>query len=287
MKKIQQKIVLPLLFVLSGLIILSCSKIPDEIGLDLIEDQKNGSELDTLVEIVAFSVLKDSLRTDETTRNVLGSYFDPEFGETSASFCTQLRLPVNAPDFGDSPTVDSVIIRFVYKGSYGNTSTSLNLKVFELNEILYRDSLYYSNRQIDYTPSALADYFFTPAPNDSVEIDTVMYAPELVIHLDNSIGLKVLDAPTESLVSNDDFTQYLKGLYFTVEPINAPGQGSLLYFDLLATRSTFTIYYNDSVEYSLDINDNAARINTFSHDYSLAQNPNLLAQIGGDSLAGG
>lgn len=286
MKKLQQIILLPLAFVLSGILLFSCTKTPDEIGLDLVENQKNGSELDTLVDIVAFSILKDSLRSDETTRNVLGSYYDPEFGETSASFCTQLLLPVNAPDFEDNPTVDSVIIKFVYRGYYGNISTPLNLKVYELDETIYRDSLYYSNRQFNLAGTTLADFTFTPAPNDSIEIDSVKYSAELAIHLDNSIGEKILTAPTESLASNDDFTKYLKGLYFTVEPVNAPGQGSLLYFDLLTTRSTFTVYYNDSVKYYLDINDNAARINVFTHDYSLAQNPDLQAQINGDTLAG-
>ncbi|MEZ5147630.1 MAG: hypothetical protein R2759_11270 [Bacteroidales bacterium] len=63
---------LALFFALAGMIF-ACGKQPDTIGLDLVV----GTNIpfvgnDTLVEVEAYSVLEDSVISDETTVNVIG-----------------------------------------------------------------------------------------------------------------------------------------------------------------------------------------------------------------------
>ena len=60
--------------------------------------------VDTTITLNSYPVLSDSVRTDESAGSVLiGSYVDPNFGKTEASFYTQLRLS-SAIDFLENGT---------------------------------------------------------------------------------------------------------------------------------------------------------------------------------------
>nr|MBC8488251.1 DUF4270 family protein [Bacteroidota bacterium] len=134
----------------------------------------------------------------------------------------------------------------------------------------------------------LANFIFIPNPNDSVLIDTVKYAAELRIPLNESFIDRIFtDADSTDLSSNDDFIDFFKGLYVITENATAPGEGAVFYFDLLNDRSDVTIYYNDTLSYQFVINYYNARVGKFEHDYSLSTDQTFIGQVvNGDTTLG-
>ncbi len=264
-------------------IFLSCNKRPDTVGLNLVGTDKLGVEFDTTLPATAFSSIEDSVITDGTSLNLLGSMYTDGFGLTNASFYAQLRLHATSPAFGQNPHGDSAFLTMVYTGKYGNITTPLNVKVFELTDDIYNapDSNYFSNTVLNYS-TLYADYSFVPNLTDSVLIDTIKYAPELKIPLNSDFMNKILQAYTVDssyLTSSDEFVKYLKGIYVKTEPVTSPGDGSILYFNLLNLRSNVTIYYNDTSSFELVFNINSQRIGKFEHDYSLSSDPDFKNQL--------
>jgi len=268
----------------------SCEE-PDVVGLQtqIKNDKLNISFSDT-TSIIAFSQIEDKVRSDELTSNLLGSYFDPVFGTTSASLYTQLRLSSSNVTFGISPIFDSLILSFAYSGSYGDTTVPMEVKVYEITENMYKDSTYYSNQDFTYNNYDLADSIFIPKPNDSVDFDNEKYAPHLQIKLDKILGDKFLYySRTSDFASSENFINFFKGLYITMESQN--NKGAILYFDLLSSLSKLTLYYHnntDTSHFNFIINENCARVNTFEHNNYSDANVDLKNQtIRNDTSLGG
>ncbi|MBN1338085.1 MAG: DUF4270 domain-containing protein [Bacteroidales bacterium] len=272
------------LLLLAG--VFACNKQSEIIGLNLVEGDRLEVGLDTTISLFAYSEREDSTRTDELDKNLLGSYYDPVFGRSTASFYTQVRLSVNAPAFGDSPVTDSVILTLIYSGYYGNTSTVQDFKVHEITEDMVFDSAYYSFDSLEVS-ELYAEVALQPKPEDSLIIDSVKYAPRLSFHLDNSFGDKILNATAAELSDNEAFQSFFKGLYVSAETVNASGEGAILYFNLLSADSRITIYYNDSLQFDLNINESCARYNRFKDEYHLSNDPLFLDQVvNGDTSLG-
>ena len=265
----------------------ACTKEPNRIGTDIIPpSDRLMFGRDTTITLEAYSILEDSVRTDETSQNVLGSYWDPIFGITTASIYTQLRLPFVGHSFGPNPIVDSAILKLAIKGAYGDTTSFQTIKVFELTKDIYYDSVYYSKRTVAYDPLPLVSKTLRVRPYDSVYINTVKYAPHLRIRLDQSAPAfiqKIFSASSDVLSTNQEFIKYIKGLYITAEPVGAPNTGTLMYVNLESALSELVIYYKndekDSLSFSLVIGSAAARFNHFSHqDYNQAH-PDFRNQV--------
>jgi len=270
-----------LLLLFGGLFILSgCNKKPESIGLDLVDNGKL-PVFDTTFSVQAYSVVEDSVVTDETSLNLLGSMYTDNFGLTVASIYTHLRLLGLAPDFGDDPQMDSAFLTLVYSGYYGDTLTPQTIRIYEVLEDFYKDSTYYSTDKFDVSDVELANYTFYPRPTDTVSInDSTKVTAQIQIPLNETFVNKILNPYDDSvLVSNDKFIQYFKGIYITADSMISPGEGSILYFNLLNSRSKVTIYYNDSLTYNLVFNTNTARIGNFLHNYGKSLNQNFRDQI--------
>ncbi|MBN3035480.1 MAG: DUF4270 domain-containing protein [Bacteroidales bacterium] len=264
--------------ILMTTVLLSCDKQPESIGLGLVAGEKYPVELDTTVDITAYSVRMDSVRSDNMARNLAGSYWDPVFGLTDAGFYAHARLSVNAPDFGESPQLDSVVLTLVYYGYYGNTETPQTFTIHELDGDIYRDSVYYSTETVPLMDQ-IGELTFIPHPEDSIYVDSVLQAPALRIPLAESFGEKILNAGSTNLADNTAFLAFFKGFCLSAQTVSAPNEGAILYFNLLSTSSKITIYYNDSLDFDLLINESCARIGHFTHDYSLSSDPVFVSQV--------
>lgn len=268
----------------------ACVKDPGEIGLDLMdENDLNTSYSDTL-SVYAHSVFIDSLRSDETSVNVIGSYCDPVFGTTTANMVAEFWMTENSPSFGTFPVADSVVFYLDYYGtSYGDTTTQQHVQVFELDGDIDIDSTYYSNRRCQYKPEVLGDYYFTPMPTDSVmDPDSSMGAARLAIPLNASFGQMILDSDTANLVDNETFTEFLNGLVFKFDPIETAGQGALLDMYLLDTRSEIVIYYHNSSDtstFELKSSTYTPRYTEITHDFTTGEQM-LQQQLSGDTTLG-
>ena len=269
-------------------ILISCNKKPEYIGLDLVDDSKPFIGTDTTFDVYAYSVREDSVAADETSNNLLGSRYSEVFGLANAGFYSTLRLSFIYPKFGPNPVVDSIILSMVYKGFYGNTNSPQHVRIYEMDTILSRDSAFWSNSNFKIIDTAeLANYTFVPKPSDSIEVDTVTkIAARLRIPLNNSFGQRLLDADTTVYETSEKFIEYFNGIYVEAEDMVSPGEGSILYFDLVSDFSNVTIYYHndtttaeDSLSYVYLINNNSVRVNRIRHDYEKSLDNNFKQQI--------
>ena len=266
------------------IIISSCNKKPEAIGLDLVNQDISFVGFDTTITVTAFSSIEDSVRTDETSLNLLGSQSTDVFGLTNVSFYTHIRLSTYQPDFGEDPVADSAIFSMVYSGYYGNINTQQTIKIYRLSESFFIDSTYYSFTQFDYNDLELANFNFIPKPNDSVLIDSVDFAAVLRIPLNENFTDSILfEQDTSNFTTNEEFLEFFKGLYVTAESVSSQGEGAILYFDLLNERSNITLYYHnseeDSLSYTFTINLACGRVGNFQHNYSQSNDQIFIDQI--------
>jgi len=272
------------LFLPIVLLIFSCNKKPDTLGLDLVDGNKGVIGFDTTFNVFAFSELDDSVQSNQTSLSLLGSMQTATFGRVDASFYTHIRLSQVYPDFGNNPLIDSAVFTMVYSGYYGNINTPQTVVIHKvINESILTDTTYYADASFEIGPAVLGSKTFTPNPNDTILIDSVASAPELRIPLSNTFGQELLNLDTSNYETSAKFIEYLKGLYVGIEPVSTEGEGAILYFNLLSDRSNVTLYYRNNAEDSLSyvflINDNCARVGNFSHDYSLSTDPVFLEEV--------
>jgi hypothetical protein len=259
------RVSLPLcLLFLGSMILFSCEKpVLDENGT-LPTDNLGLEYTDTLT-VSTFTVLEDTLRSDELAINVLGSMADPVFGKTHASLYTEFTLPVNNLTFGDAPALDSIVLALHLSGSYGNITTPQTFIVYRMHEEMNIDSAYFSDRTFALEPEVGR---ITIAPNvtDSVTVDSVKRGPQLRIKLNNSLGQDLLNqAGGSHLVNNAAFQAYFNGLYILPDT-NSPGSG-MVYIDLASSDTRLSLYYNDTVT-NFFVTSASESVNHFVHNYS-------------------
>lgn len=273
------------------IILNSCYKPAGQIGDEIQPDQSRLKVFysDTST-VYAYSVPEDTVRSDELSRNQLGSIVDPVFGTTNASIYTQFALSKFNNDFGSNPVMDSLILSLYYNGSYGDTTTQLNLHVYEMTEMIYDSSIYYSNINKTYDPTDYANYSFVPLPHDSLVVDGDTLPPMLRVNLSGNPTLanKLLDASAADLENNNAFQEYFNGLYIVCDQVGS--NGSILYFNLLETFSKLTIYYhNDSTDnlfFNFLINSNCAWVNKYEHDFTTGSSEFKQQVVNGDTALG-
>lgn len=163
------------LFLFMSVALISCKKKEYQLGSDLIDQNSllEGTSVDTF-DILSYSIIEDSIISDNASNVLLGSYNDPLFGAFSSSFYTQLRLASVDPNFADPSTIviDSFVIGLEYLGYYGELDDQ-SFEVYQLDESLSIDSTYYSfntlsHNGVNLVPAEHA--VITPKPLDPTVI---------------------------------------------------------------------------------------------------------------------
>lgn len=253
-------------YLIAGIILFASCNDPEIIGLDVQPpgDQINLTFSDTAT-MRAFTIREDSLRTDEVSLFLLGSYTDSVFGRTDASIYAQVLLPNSNVNLGDSLSLDSVVLSLAYSGHYADTFPQQVFHIYRLTEDMDLDASYYSNKTFIYDPVELGSATLTPSPNDSV--------PNFRIRLSDAIGDSLLKMSDSSqLTTNENFLSLFKGLYIKADSIN--NNGGIFYINLLSSQSKLTLYYSsgidDSLSFSFVFTTESARMTHFNHDYSMS-----------------
>ena len=274
----------------------SCSKPPGQIGAEIQPEQ---SQLDVFYistnEVYAYSLPDDSIRTDETAVNLMGSIMDPVFGSSVAGIYSQFKLSLQNPDFGSNPVLDSLVMQMLYSGStYGDSITPLTVHTYELLQGLDFLDEYYSNTVIPVASTDYANFQYIPRPHDSTYIGDDTLAPMLRINLSNvntDLGNKLLHADSLDLKSDSAFTAFFKGLYFVTEPVSEGG--SISPFKMLVgneNSSKMILYYHndslDSLNFHYIINQFTPRFNKYEHDFMMAESEFKAQVVGGDTSLG-
>ncbi len=270
------------IFLLLVISFIACSKEPDSIGLDL---QPTGNKLSVIYTdtctVWAYTVIDDSLRSDNYSPNLLGSIVDPIFGVTTASIFTQFRLSNNNVSFGTAPKFDSLVLTLPYTGIYNNSQqriSSQHLKVFEVSENMALDSAYYSNQLLSYFKfdKVIADLTFIPNAKDSITVAGVKYPALLRVKFTSYFGNKILHASAANLIDNTSFNNYIKGLFIRTEPLSPSmlDKGSIMYFNLLSAYTNLILYYKGTsnvtdttqLQYNFLIDTYCGKYNYFDHN---------------------
>lgn len=220
--------------------------------------------------IRSFTFTDEKIRVDHPGFNYIGSFNDPLFGLTNGSFAAQYRITSN-PDYEETATLDSIILRLTYKRIYGDTATRQTLKVYELVSDLDYDAKYLSSFDLKSlaSPTVIGTASFIPKfKTDSAQTDTT--TQYIRFRLDPALGNRLLQMDSLSMVSNEEFLKHFKGLY--VESVSADRKGTLV--GLSAGGSAIGIYYHtetkDTLFFSYSVTSNSANVAAFSHDYSKA-----------------
>ena len=225
------------------------------------------------------------IRVDRPKYNLLGSFNDPLFGRTDASFAAQFRLPYH-PDYDANSSIDSIVLRMYYKIIYGDTVSAQSFKVYELANTLNYDAKYLSSFNIKTLASAepLGSGSFIPKLRmDSTLADTTQQV--ISVRLSNSFGTRLLGIDSLKMISNDVFTNIFKGLYVETAPISR--KGTLVSID--PNSSSLVLYYHsalkDTLGFAYRISKNSANVAGYTHDYSHARFKQFLdTQTSTDSL---
>ena len=261
-------------------------KNPDEIGADVIPA---GSQLNLILSdtstVVSQTALEDSVRGDELSLSLLGSYNDPVFGNSTASVYAQVYLS-GTPDFGTVTQSDSFVLSLSYSGYYGDTLSSQIVNVYRLSDDMYLDSSYYTFKTFADNGIPIGSMTYQPHPNQNVVVDTTAESPQLRIRLDQTLAdqLMALNGHAE-FSTNDLWIAYFKGLRIQATRLGLPDTGSISYFNFY--NSKLTMYYHDTSNtiktYNFSLS--GARVNHFDHDYTgTAVGMQLTDPTSGDSI---
>ena len=187
-----------LLFALA--LVSGCHKPEDELGLDVLppEDALGTVVIDT-THITAWTILPEPGKTSALSRNVVGTYLDPDLGLVSTGFVTQVRLSTN--NVGDTASAntldcDSLVLSLAYDATnygYGNRDAQ-GFRVYRLTEDLSLDTVYQSDDVPDTAPIDLLasprSYDVEPFQGPIIGGDTL--SPQLRLPLSRDLGNELL-----------------------------------------------------------------------------------------------
>ena len=270
-----------LLTMLISLFIFNGCKNPTTIGLDVAPDLALNSKITYDSSIVTNLLKEDSISTNYQTNNPLGFFKDPEFGTTEANIAAALTLPNNTGlTFDNSATLDSAVLVLPFSGFYGDSiNTQFKVDVKELDEKIYQDEAipnYYNTKQWAHKSTVIgSSTTFGANIKDSITIadirvgksDTVKRViPQLRIKLDNAtITQLFLDADSAKLSTNNQFNNYFKGLYISMNKAFLTNNGGIFLFNASSVGSArVDLFYKET--------KTAGKTDTLHKSFALAGN---------------
>lgn len=280
----------------------SCQEDLSTIGSEILGTETPNGILDDSQTVIAYSKKLTPVQTNRLPAYQLGVYNDPVYGKSNISLLSQLKLEKNEPKFGENPEVDSVFVYIpffntstvvdsvtTYKLDSIYGSSPINITISESNYFL-RDldpdsgfeefQPYYSNQGPlfkGYLGEELATVEgFVPTNAGFIlregEKDEEKLEPGLRIALPTSyFKEKIIDKEgAQVLRNNNNFKNYLRGLYFQVS--SPTDKGSLFIFDHL--KAYVAIHYSfdneeddkvrDHKTFKLNFGD--VTVNTFDNE---------------------
>lgn len=272
----------------AALFLPSCTDNVTSIGLNLIDEV--GTDFTDTVTLTAYSIREDSLNTSALTANLVGEVEDPVFGPLKAATYTQFALAGASVNFGSSPTLDSVVLTLQLSSYYGDTTSKVGIRVYELTEDLSPDR-YYQYSTVAYDETAPLNYSLTGysiKPNTKVTVDTGIYNAHLRIRLSDEFGRFLLSKQSE-MTSTAAFQNIVKGL--CIASVSHTGSvGYVLHSSLTSSLTGITLYYHNNgtaSKYTFPCDKSCARFTGYTHNYESSTNADFVQEIlNGDRTVG-
>ncbi|MFD0990726.1 DUF4270 domain-containing protein [Mariniflexile jejuense] len=141
MKKTIKALKFSLVFSLLLASFLACDKDFSVIESNVLGEQNANFFTDSVsFQIAAYNKKLEALQINGLSSTLLGVYNDPAYGQTIASIVTQLVPSTYAPDFGDNPVIDSVILTIPYFNRITGTNEDGSTKYTILDSLYGRKS---------------------------------------------------------------------------------------------------------------------------------------------------
>lgn len=195
----------------------SCKKEGDNIGGQLISnpDTIRALEVDTFA-ITSYSVIEDSIITNEQSTPLLGAYNSAETGLASSSIFVSL-VPDTLDNVFPSTNfeIDSFYLQLNILDVYGTPGNN-SFEVYRITQPVATDSTYYN-----FDEQVVSDLMGTITIN---ETDSGIFT----FDLDSAYGAQIMQATANDLSSNDNFTSFFSGI--AIKPITsglAVGSGAI------------------------------------------------------------
>ncbi len=289
----------------------ACDSDFNSIGGELVGDQLDAFPRFE-AGVIAYNKRLHAVQTNDLPVYLLGVYKEPVYGVHTANVLTQLLLSTPAPTFGNEPKVDSVVLTLPYFSTriatdvsgnavykldsiFGNSPFKLSIlrSGFFLNDFDPETNFesrqkYFSDQQLVIENNLIGTPLFVnesfkPSPasvsfrqlNSEGVIDTVSVSPRMRINLPVAFFQENIvnkEGSTE-LENNNNFRNFIRGLYFKAEAVNQ--DGSMILLDFASTDAGITIYYSNEEQdgttserpqtYNLTFRGNA--VNTFSQEF--------------------
>ena len=228
----------------------NCTKIDaTSIGGGIIPD--NVSTFDSTISVVAVNydsvtTFCDTLyRHSEHALGVISS--DPKFGKSTASIFTEFKpasFPFSFPQKRDSLIGDSVVLILQHTKTFGDSTISQKVNVFQLEQNPFKvDSSYTSCYTFPYDNFLLGSTIYTPKHFSDTNrnfFDTSIN--ELRIKLSKEYA-GLLFFQDSSTAFNNDSVYKLKFPGFAIVPDVSFGGNAFSYFNLDSSHTRLALYY--------------------------------------------
>lgn len=311
----------------------ACEDDFNEVGGSIVDSDNFDALLYEGAVLDAHSEKIQSVQSNGLSSYALGVYEDAKYGKATANVLAQLKLSTENPSFGVNPQLDSVVLTLPYYATltaqnfdereyeldsvYGDTPIKLSifrsgyfLRAFDPNDD-YNPQAYYSDQgekfeqNLEGDPIFSTNYFkpsneeltlFVP-DNPSETTDTTKVSPRLRVKLpvDMFEELIIENEGSDKLLTNANFKNFFRGLYFKTELIDNTGVMSLLRFS--AEDAGVTLHYRSEFEdvngdlkennntYKLNFGDQIVNVFDTDYDQLPAQDDNLYVKGGEGSMA--
>jgi len=308
----------------------ACEEDFSDVGSNLVNSDNFNSLLFNNAQLQASSLKVQRQQTNTLGNLLLGVYNDNTYGKMTSNVVAQLSLGNTSPSFGNDAIVDSVVMTIPYFSTpigadgrktiyqldsvYGNDP--INLSIYRNNYFVrdldpennYEPQAYYTNQFNTFENNHEADPIisfpnFKPSANEiqlyqlneEEEIDTLRGSPRFRVRLPNQYFQElIIDREGSSeLVSNSNFQNFFRGLYFKAESTGNSGNMSLLNFAsadaniVIYFRTTTPLSTNEDPEgtfyqreYTLNFSSNA--FNVLESDYEQLPTDDKLYLKGGE-----
>lgn len=196
------------------LLVSSCDT-AKEIGSDLFSVEVGLNYTDTLT-IKSSTIQLDSTYTSGPSAFLFGSLKDPNIGQVSSNFYTQMSN-VDTLKAKDNSVLGSAKLYLVYSSFRGDTTKLQTMKIYKLTDTLSRLVPYFSNTVKGYESKPIKTFSFYPRPikryiadGDTVSMDT------LIVDLSKELGKELMgySSSAETNSGGSSFRKVFKGLYF-------------------------------------------------------------------------
>ena len=232
------------------LFLLSSCDTAKEIGSDLFSVEVGLNYTDTLT-IQSSTIALDSTYTSGPAAFLFGSLTDPNIGQVSSNFYTQVSN-VDTLKAKENSILGALKLNLVYSSFRGDTTKLQTMKIYKLTDTLSRLVPYFSNSKIAYEAKPIKTFSFYPRPikryiadGDTVSMDT------LVVDLTKELGKELMNysLSSETKSGGSGFRKAFKGFYF--ENSSSPN-GAILSFSSNISRMDLSYTNpNDTNKYKI------------------------------------